>query len=288
MSKTPFMPLWVSDFLGDTLGLDAQEVGAYLLLIMAQWQAGGESLDPDKAQRMARCGRAWPRVWGNISHYFSEDDAGIYSKKCRELRANVALKQTTNSRNGALGGKSKSLKAKKAGKANATKTLKRNPDIPYPEPEREGGSEIDKSIPPPPSAAAVSVSDGFIAKLAETVGYDETPRHWLSPSSRSVIAGWMATGLRQIEVLKRAKASREVHPEPPATVQALASFMGPSTRRPAKAPPAPEADIIAFWVKALNGDSFIAPSAINPMLARKIMATGQVDADRFKARGITF
>lgn len=284
MSKTPFMPLWVSDFLGDTLGLDAQEVGAYLLLIMAQWQAGGESIDPEKAQRMARCGRSWPRVWGSIGHYFREDEAGIYSPKCRELRKSVTLKREVNAQSGALGGKAKALRNNKPTQANATETLKRNPDIPEPYPER--GGEIDKSIPPP-TAAAGEISDQFVATLAKAVGYDEPPKGWLSPSSRSVIAGWLAGGLKQIEVLKRAKKSREVHPEPPATVQALSSFMGPSTRRSAE-PPAAEADVIAHWVKTLNGPGYVPQSAIKPDLARRIIATGLVDADRLKSRGITF
>jgi len=30
VSGTPFMPLWVADFVGDTLDLDAKEIGAYL------------------------------------------------------------------------------------------------------------------------------------------------------------------------------------------------------------------------------------------------------------------
>lgn len=287
MSKTPFMPLWVSDFLGDTLGLDAQEVGAYLLLIMAQWQAGGESLDPEKLPRMARCGRSWPKVWANIGHYFLSDEGGFYSPKCRELRKTVTSKRDVNSQNGALGGKAKALKSKGSAKANATKTPKRNPDIPEPEPEREEGDRLDKSNPPPSSAAVEDVSDQFVATLAKAVGYDQPPSAWLTTPSRSVIAGWMAS-LRQIEILKRAKASRSVHPEPPATVQALASFMGPSTRRAAPEPPAAEADIIAHWVRTLNGPGYVPQSAIKPTLARQIIATGQVDPDRLKSRGIAF
>jgi len=284
MSKTPFMPLWVSDFLGDTLGLDAQEVGAYLLLIMAQWQAGGESLDPEKAQRMARCGRSWPRVWGSIGRYFREDEAGIYSPKCRELRKSVTLKREVNAQSGALGGKAKALKRNKPTKPNANETLRRNPDIPEPYPER--GGEIDKSIPPP--AVAEIVTDQFLALLAKAVGYSHAPPSWLTASSRGVIAGWFGSGLKQIEVLRRAKASRDVHPEPPATVQALSSFMGPSTKRAAPEPPAAQADVIAHWVQTLNGTGYVPQSAIKPTMARAIIATGLVDPERLKSRGISF
>ena len=286
MSKTPFMPLWVSDFVGDTMGLDAQEVGAYLLLIMAQWQAGGASLDKDKAPRMARCGRSWPKVWGNIGHYFQEDEAGIFSPKCRELRESVTAKRDVNSQNGALGGKAKALKKNGSRKANAKETPQRNADIPEPYPEREG-DRLDKSNPPPSSAVAEIVTDHFLAHLAKAVGYTETPPSWKTKASRGVIAGWFGSGLKQVEVVRRAKASREVHKEPPATVQALSSFMGPSTRRAAE-PPAAEADIIAHWVKTLNGEGYVPQSAIKPNLARQIIATGLVDPERLKSRGVAF
>jgi uncharacterized protein YdaU (DUF1376 family) len=144
MSGTPFMPLWVSDFLGDTLDLDAAEVGAYMLLLMAQWNRDGESLpnDAKKLQRVARCGRNWPKVWGNVERFFKTDEKGIYSKRLRLEAQNVAAKREVNKHNGSLGGKAKSLKTNNAGLADATETLERNRAIPEPEPysKKEGTS----------------------------------------------------------------------------------------------------------------------------------------------------
>ena len=136
MSKTPFMPLWVSDFLGDTLDLDAAEVGAYMLLLMAQWNRDGNSLPDDhkKLQRVARCGRNWTRVWGQIERYFERDDDGIYSKRLRLEAQNVAAKRAVNAHNGARGGAAKALKSKEQSIANATNSLQRNASIPEPEP----------------------------------------------------------------------------------------------------------------------------------------------------------
>ena len=64
MSDRPYMPLWVGDFLAKTMDLDATELGAYMLLLMAQWQRDGRSLPADskKLQRVARCGRNWPKI----------------------------------------------------------------------------------------------------------------------------------------------------------------------------------------------------------------------------------
>ena len=122
MSKTPFMPLWVSDFLGDTLDLDAQEVGAYLLLLMAQWNRDGKSLpdDPKKLQRVARCGRNWPKVWGVIGRFFKRDDDGVYNVRLRQEAQIVAAKTIVRSHVGALGGRAKALKTFNRPLAKAT------------------------------------------------------------------------------------------------------------------------------------------------------------------------
>jgi len=55
MTSQPYMPLWVGDFLGDTLHLEAEEVGQYLLILMAMWRAGGEL--PDDAALLSRVTR---------------------------------------------------------------------------------------------------------------------------------------------------------------------------------------------------------------------------------------
>jgi uncharacterized protein YdaU (DUF1376 family) len=148
MSKTPFMPLWVSDFLGDTLDLDAAEVGAYMLLLMAQWNRGGNSLPDDykKLQRIARCGRNWPRIWEQIEHYFDRDEDGVYSKRLRLEAQNVAAKRAVNAQNGARGGSAKSLKSKEQQQANATNSLQRNSSIPEPEPYSIKDTNVSLSV----------------------------------------------------------------------------------------------------------------------------------------------
>ncbi len=146
MSKTPFMPLWVSDFLGDTMDLGASEIGAYMLLLMAQWNRDGESLpnDSEKLKRICRCGRSWPKVWGVIERFFQTDENGIYSKRLRLEAASVAAKREVNAHNGARGGKAKSLKSKNMPLANATVSPERNPSIPEPYIEKEEGKPSSK------------------------------------------------------------------------------------------------------------------------------------------------
>ena len=176
MSKTPFMPLWNGDLLADTLEMDATEFGAFMLLIIAQWQRKGESLPSDekRLQRVARVGRAWPKIWANIQRFFDTDDQGVYSRKCRILFQNVALKTIVNSQNGARGGVAKALKNNNTGLANAKDSLKRNSSISEPEPyirEEPNGSLSFHLSPQPDFVDEISQAIASYNASAEQVGW---------------------------------------------------------------------------------------------------------------------
>ena len=150
VSETPFMPLWVADFVGDTLDLDAKEIGAYMLILMTMWGRGGYlPNDMKKLQRVARCGRDWPRVWAAIEHYFTVEDGRITQLRLRKELQKVAAKREVNAQSGARGGTAKALKYKDQGLANATHSPKQ-PE-PYPElyketplnPPEGGGERVD-------------------------------------------------------------------------------------------------------------------------------------------------
>lgn len=142
------MPLWISDFLGKTVDLDAAESGAYLLLLMAQWNMGGSlPNDQKKLQRIARCGRNWPKIWAAISHYFNEDERGLFNQTGREVYKNVASKREVNSQNGALGGNAKALKSKNMDIANATISPERKSSISESESYSEREEEKEEGKP---------------------------------------------------------------------------------------------------------------------------------------------
>ena len=187
------MPLWVSDFLGDTLDLDASEVGAYMLLLMAQWRRKGKSLpdDPKKLQRIARCGRNWAKVWVTIQVYFDRDETGVYNKRLRFEAQNAAVRRQVNAQNGARGGAAKALKSNERALANATNSLRQTSTIPEPEPEPEPDKDDDDdadadgggdagagaraskiSGPPPPARPAPRHDPTERERLLEAMGAD--------------------------------------------------------------------------------------------------------------------
>lgn len=81
-------PLWVDAFQRDTQHLEADEVGAYMLILMAMWTR--ETCDfPHDETRLARVSRVSTRLWKSrigpvLMPFFVVDDGAVFSKRLRQ------------------------------------------------------------------------------------------------------------------------------------------------------------------------------------------------------------
>jgi uncharacterized protein YdaU (DUF1376 family) len=77
MSSRPWMPLYIGDFLADTMHLSATETGIYIRLIMHCWQHGGRiPLDPRKLCLITHCdARTWHQYSKTVLRFFDVVDA---------------------------------------------------------------------------------------------------------------------------------------------------------------------------------------------------------------------
>ncbi|TPM28244.1 DUF1376 domain-containing protein [Mesorhizobium sp. B2-3-4] len=130
MSERPFMQLYVSDFVGDTLQLSTEQIGAYMLLLMAMWNAGGTL--PDDDARLARVARLPLKRWRAISAellcFFERKGGEIGHKRLtRELRK-AQLKSEARAAAGARGGAATALKTKAHARANADVLARHSPE----------------------------------------------------------------------------------------------------------------------------------------------------------------
>lgn len=121
MSERPFMQLYVSDFVGDTLSLTTEHIGAYLLLLIALWNADG-ALDDDE-EILAVTARLpldrWRVIWSRLGKFFIVADGKVTHNRLTKELEKFASKSEARAEAGRRGGFAKALKDKKGVVANA-------------------------------------------------------------------------------------------------------------------------------------------------------------------------
>lgn len=126
MSSRPYMPLWIGDYRKDTADLSTEQHGAYLLLLMSMWVAGGFLKDdPVKLARIAgiATARRWARVWVDVEPLFQKtNDGRVTHKRVRRELRKMDDKSAARADAGRKGGQAKA----KNGVEKRTK-LGRNP-----------------------------------------------------------------------------------------------------------------------------------------------------------------
>lgn len=105
-------PIWVDAFQRDTQHLEADEIGAYFLILMAMWTR--ETCDfPDDDSRLARVSRVSTRLWKSrigpvIREFLTAANGVVTSKRLREEATYVErqVKQQSDRKVGEISSKS--------------------------------------------------------------------------------------------------------------------------------------------------------------------------------------
>jgi len=141
MSERPFMQLYVSDFVGDTLSLSTEQIGAYLLLLIALWNGDGTlPADDAKLARITRLSlKKWRSAAAELMPFFDVDQGRItHSRLTKELQK-VERQRELRASAGAIGGAATALKNNKPRPAFAAAKLVAEPQH-LPEPYKKEGN----------------------------------------------------------------------------------------------------------------------------------------------------
>lgn len=145
----PWMPLYISDYLRDTRKLTAAEHGAYLLLIMEYWTAGGL---PDDDRQLARIASMTPSEWRRakptVQAFFRD---GWHHQRIEDEIAKAIEKHERRSEAGKRGGIAKANAKRKPG--NATSNALASSSQPQPQPQKEYSEPIGSDAPASPEPA---------------------------------------------------------------------------------------------------------------------------------------
>ncbi len=158
MSAPPYMKLYVADYLGDTHHLGAAEHGAYLLLLMGMWRAGG--LLPAADANLARLARCTPAQWAEIRDvilpFFRRSRGKLTHKRLDAEMAkyeNTSGKRSTasNSRSSKKGRNSSVLTSANADDPNSNCTHNQNQNQrKSPQPPNGGDEQPQFELDAPP------------------------------------------------------------------------------------------------------------------------------------------
>ena len=245
-------PLWVDAFQRDTQHLEADEVGAYMLILMAMWTR--ETCDfPHDETRLARVSRVSTRLWKSrigpaLMPFFTVENCSVMSKRLRIEAAYVEkFCQSQSERKSGSDKKSDPL-AKPQGVHNASQNAGENPDNILKNNDQASTTDITTDNPPyhptqqpnnPTYEVATATSsaqqpreaspgtdlvDDVMAAVGLTSG--NIPTHWLPPGSMMHVSRWVTDlGLTPAEIIAAARSSRQQHSEPPRGPKALDGVM---------------------------------------------------------------
>lgn len=122
MSALDELPLSTSSYLADTQHLSLLQHGAYLLILMTMWRAGGW-IDDDERKLATICKttvKKWRQIAGDVRALLIVRDSKLSQKRLLSEVEIVLNMVARNRENGSAGGKAKALKNQELDLAPAT------------------------------------------------------------------------------------------------------------------------------------------------------------------------
>ena len=202
------MPLYIGDYLADTTHLTQAEHGAYLLLLMAMWRAGGKlpANDPQLA-RFCRCtGPQWNRIRETILAFFEWDDGCLTQRRLSAELTKYEATLSQKSRAGLASARKKAVeKAQLSPTAVPTKSNEPEPEpitdedkpssVSARSPKRASkrGTRLDPSWSPSEIDVAYARKKGLTEQEIER-GVEEFRNYWVAkPGAGALKLDWGAT-----------------------------------------------------------------------------------------------
>lgn len=108
MKVDTWMPLYVADYLADTMRLNCEQHGAYMLLIMDYWRNGPPPDDDAVLASITRCTpEQWARIRPALAPKFQIEDRAWKHKRIDGERTKALEKVSVRAVSGGLGAKSR-------------------------------------------------------------------------------------------------------------------------------------------------------------------------------------
>lgn len=129
MSAPPYMKLYVADYLGDTHHLGVREHGAYFLLLMAMWRAGGSLPAADASlARLARCSaKEWDQVKAAVLPFFQRARGRLTHRRLAREMARYQEVSAQRAEAGRRGGAKKPSDSSGEAEANGKQRRSKSP-----------------------------------------------------------------------------------------------------------------------------------------------------------------
>jgi len=107
MANNPIFPLYYNDIDRSTRDWTDEEFGAYMRLLMHQWDKFGLPLGFDRLSRIAP---SVEKNWGVLSKKFTEVDGQLKNERLEEIRGEMLSFRKKQAQNGSKGGRPKANK----------------------------------------------------------------------------------------------------------------------------------------------------------------------------------